>query len=406
MTKTRDAGSSKRPGPFVRVRETARRCAAASRLAAVLFPLAIVAIAGCGMGTNKDVDMAAAPAPVVTIVSVTDDVAAGTPLEFQLRVQPAPRADLTVNVTVDPGGCTLAQSPPSTVTFASGDEEATLKVQTSVVAVGADGCAVTVAIASGEGYRLGEDAETSARATITPAPDTGSPQQPAVTVAAGTSPVTEGTDVSFTLTATPEPVSPLTVNVSWSLEGSFLTGNRPPTLTIPTSGTATLTAETDDDDVDEPDGSVKLTVGTGTGYSVDPPSSAIVTVTDNDEPDVPDEPDEPDEPVVPDGPVVTIAASTASPVTEGADVSFTLTATPEPDSPLTVTIGWFGAEFLPADTPGTVTIPESGTATVTETTIDDLVDERNGRVTVSIEPGTGYTVGTPSLAEVTIQDND
>ena len=154
----------------------------------------------------------------MTIVAVTEFAVAGKPLEFEVRVQPAPTADLTVNVTVDPAGCTLAQSLPSTVTIATGDEEATLTVQTSAVEVGADGCAVTVAIASGEGYRVGEDAETSARATLV--------RTPVVTIAAGSSPVVEGGNVSFTLTATPAPAAPLTVNVGWSQtrRGAFTGG--------------------------------------------------------------------------------------------------------------------------------------------------------------------------------------
>ena len=39
-------------------------------------------------------------------------------------------------------------------------------------------------------------------------------------------------------------------------------------------------------------------------------------------------------------------------------------------------------------------------------TLDDAVDEADGRFTVRLQPGAGYTLGTPSSARVTILDND
>ena len=107
-----------------------------------------------------------------------------------------------------------------------------------------------------------------------------------MSIAAGPTPVTEGTEVSFTLTATPAPTSPVTVNVIWSQSGSFLTASPPETetITIPTTGTATLSADTDDDSTVETNGSVTATVATGSGYTVGTPSSATVTVNDNDVP--------------------------------------------------------------------------------------------------------------------------
>jgi hypothetical protein len=177
---------------------------------------------------------------VVTIVAVSESVAVEAPLEFNVRARPAPTMDLTVGieVTVDPAGCTQVQSAPSTVMIAAGAEQATLTVQTSDAGVDADGCTVSVMIAPGEGYEVGEAAEASASTTIMGIlPDR---QGPVVTIAADNSSVSEGSTVSFTLTATPAPASPLTVPVSWSQQGSFLTVSPPQTVTIPTSGTATL----------------------------------------------------------------------------------------------------------------------------------------------------------------------
>ena len=70
--------------------------------------------------------------------------------------------------------------------------------------MGAQGCLVTATIDAGDGYAVGEGAGAAASATLT--------MQPVVTIAAGTSPVTEGSPVSFTLTAAPAPVADLTVS--------------------------------------------------------------------------------------------------------------------------------------------------------------------------------------------------
>ena len=106
-----------------------------------------------------------------------------------------------------------------------------------------------------------------------------------VTITAGTSPVTEGTDATFTVTASAMPSSALTVNVSVTDSGSFISGSAPTTVTInPGSTSATLTVATDDDSTDEVNGTITAEVTTGSGYAVGTPSRAMVTVTDNDAP--------------------------------------------------------------------------------------------------------------------------
>ena len=111
--------------------------------------------------------------------------------------------------------------------------------------------------------------------------------QPMVTIAAGTSPVTEGTAATFTVSASPMSASDLTVNLSVAeAAGSdfVASGNEGmKTVMIPTSGSATYTVATVSDDTDEPDGSVMVTVENGTGYTVGNTASATVMVNDDDE---------------------------------------------------------------------------------------------------------------------------
>ena len=116
------------------------------------------------------------------------------------------------------------------------------------------------------------------------------PALPTVTIEPldGTVSVGEGQLVPFTLTADPASTSALTVNVRVSAEGSFLTGPRPSQVTIaPGSDNAQFTLRTADDNIDEANGTVTAIVRSGTGYIVGSPSSADVTIRDDDVPPVP-----------------------------------------------------------------------------------------------------------------------
>ena len=317
--------------------------------------------------------------PAVSVAAGPSPVAEGTDVEFTLTATPAPAAPLTVAVSWSERGSFLTGTRPSEVTIPTSGT-ATVSASTADDGVDELDGTVTLTVEGGEGYTVG----TPSRADVTVTDET----VPAVSVAAGPSPVAEGTDVEFTLTATPAPAAPLTVAVSWSERGSFLTGTRPSEVTIPTSGTATVSASTADDGVDELDGTVMLTVEGGEGYTVGTPSRADVTVTDE------------------TVPAVSVAAG-PSPVAEGTDVEFTLTATPAPAAPLTVEVRWSErGSFLTGTRPSEVTIPTSGTATVSASTEDDGVDEADGTVTLTVEGGEGYTVGTPSKAVVTVTDDD
>ena len=99
---------------------------------------------------------------------------------------------------------------------------------------------------------------------------------------------TEGATVSFTLTAVPAPAADLDVDVSVVTSGDFGYGPIPATVTIPTGGAATVTVTTVDDSVDELDGSVTLTVDTGSGYTVSATQgTAAVDVADDDDAPLP-----------------------------------------------------------------------------------------------------------------------
>ncbi len=106
-------------------------------------------------------------------------------------------------------------------------------------------------------------------------------------------------------------------------------------------------------------------------------------------------------------PAITITASDASAAEVSNTGVFTVTASPAPTSALVVNLTRSGTATNNIDynnLPTTVTIPTSGTATLTVTPINDNLNESSETVILAVAPGTGYT-GTGS-ATVTIADND
>ncbi len=214
--------------------------------------------------------------------------------------------------------------------------------------------------------------------------------EPTITISRSQSSITEGQSARFTLTASPAPSSNLTVSVSVTQSGSFISGTAPNSVRI-SSGrtTASFTVRTSNDNVIERSGSITAQVRSGTGYNVGSPSSASVTVNDNDDP------------------TVTISRGT-SPITEGTSATFTLTASAAPLSNLTVSVRVTqSGSFISGTAPTSVRIARGGTTgTLTVRTDDDDTDERHGSITAQVRRGTGYSVGSPMSASVTVEDNE
>ena len=109
--------------------------------------------------------------------------------------------------------------------------------------------------------------------------------QPTLTVAADTSKVTEGTAAEFTVSASAAPSSAITVSYTVTQEGHFVSaanlGSKQVTLAA-NAASVSVSVPTVGDGINEPDGSVKVTIDAGTGYTVGSSESASVSVSDND----------------------------------------------------------------------------------------------------------------------------
>ena len=208
----------------------------------------------------------------------------------------------------------------------------------------------------------------------------------------------EGNPVSFTLTASPAPTEDLTVNVSWNETGSFLTATGPSAVTIPTSRTATLSADTDDDSTDESNGSVTVNVLSGSGYTVGSPSAANVTVTDDDDAVTPGVTH-----------VVSMSSITPDPVIEGNSISVTLAISPpfmsQDDSDRLIALRFTDSSGLGLHSNSGLAEVGSATGTVTYLVVDDEPVTTDRTVVVSlIDFRNNYAIGSPSSMTVSVTD--
>ena len=111
--------------------------------------------------------------------------------------------------------------------------------------------------------------------------------------------------------------------------------------------------------------------------------------------------------LAPVAPAITVTAGAG--VTEGASASFTVTASPVPAAPLdvTLTVGQSG-DFAASGETGsrTVTVAVSGSLSIDIATVNDAVNEPDGSVSVTVDTGAGYTVGSPATQTVSVADDD
>jgi hypothetical protein len=147
------------------------------------------------------------------------------------------------------------------------------------------------------------------------------------------------------------------------------------------------------DTTPEGDETAILTISTNAAYTVGSPSSATITIQDDDKPTL----------------TVTATDNTAteSPLTTG---YFTVSRTGSTSAALTVYYSVGGTATAGSDynsLPGSITIPAgSSTATITVTPINDALVESDETVIVTLNANAGYTIGSPSSATVTIISDD
>ncbi len=245
---------------------------------------------------------------------------------------------------------------------------------------------------------------------------------PQVTIAPkASSAVTEGAAAEFTVTRTGDTTNALTVNlrVDDAPRGSDFVASGDEgakTLEIPTgNASADYSVTTQADNVWELNAPVTVTVEPGAGYDVGSPSSAQRTVNSDDARPSATVEVRYNPPLPPPScnPVRSAEGCSVEPSYEGQDATFWVTRSPDAlAAPLTVGL-------IIDDAPGSdfvdsgdeflkfVTIPAWKTGAVYSVpTQADVTDEPSGPVKAQLTTGSHYVIGSPSVAEYWIYDDD
>ena len=328
--------------------------------------------------------------PAVNITSISPRASEGGTLEFVTELSP----ELTSQVTVDyaltgtathgaGADYTVASPAPGasgTLTFAPG--ETVQRVRLTLNADGIDelgeSVVFTLSNPSGGGATLGSAVSTTGAILDN--------DSPALRIAAISSPVTEGANAAFRVTADIVPKSELNVKYTVDDGSDFVTemneGEQMTTLSFTpsagTTATATFVVSTENDDADDADANVSATLALNDGedYTLGSPVAASVEVQDNDPQDI----------------TLTITPDNAR-RNEGADVVFTITANPAPTENLTVNVlvteaGGRAPGVISGTPPATAVIMASeSTAQLIVLTARDGLDEFSSTVTATLQPG-------------------
>jgi hypothetical protein len=365
--------------------------------------------AASGTITNDDADVSVTVSPG----SVSEDGA--TNLVYTFTRAGATANPLTVNFSVggtanfgaSPNdytetGATTFSSSSGSVTFGPGSSTATVTVDPEADTTVEGDETVILSLTSGAGYNVGSP--SSATGTITN-------DDADVSVAVAPASVTEdgATNLVYTFTRSGFTAGALTVN--FSVGGTATFGVSPDDYTqtgattftttsgsvtfAPGNSTATVTVNPEADTTAEADETVIISLTAGASYNVVNPSSATGTILNDDT-------------------LVSVAVSPSSTTEGGANMVYTFTRTGPTTSSLTVNFSVGGSASFPADysqsgaatfTPPTATVnfgAGSSTATVTVTPLSDCDVEGSETVVFTVQPGTGYGVGSPSSATGTI----
>jgi len=287
---------------------------------------------------------------------------------------------------------------------------------------------VTVSLQPGTGYTVGEQSSAAAKigpyvppasyaapnATEVPAVEalaTGSVEviaasvpalgpcgSPSVSITASPTKVKEGSSSVITVTASPAPTCNLQVFLTPG--GDATPGvdynSFPPTITFgPGQSSANFTLKTRSDVVTESPEHALISIAPSptSSYAIGSPSSATVTITDDDGPKT----------------VVTLTANSGQ-VPEGQPASFTVGLDDPLSSALEVELTFNGNAVEGADynrPGGSIIVPAGQTALpVSVPTLDDGVVEIDKFLTVELGEDNGYRIGEPDGGTVVIVSED
>ncbi|MDE2979491.1 MAG: hypothetical protein OXU63_18525, partial [Acidobacteriota bacterium] len=219
--------------------------------------------------------------------------------------------------------------------------------------------------------------------------------------------VDEGGTATFTVHANRKLATGATVHVDITQQGDFVeasTLGRRSVSMLKSDVSKDLTVRTVADEKDEAHGKVIATIARSRQYRVaDPPgNSAAVTINDDDEPPA-------------QTPVAKFDAASAAVAEAGTSTTIGISLSPAPAEAITLKYTLSGTAALGDDYAiagasggaGTLAVAkDAATASLTVAITDDALGEGDETVILSLADGTGYSVGKPAHATLTIADDE
>jgi multidrug efflux pump subunit AcrA (membrane-fusion protein) len=327
------------------------------------------------------------PTPVVTIQSVDSVIPQGEPATFVVQASATSASALTINLSE--GGTATGSdvvTPPTAVTLPAGATSTTVAVQTRLNNTVESEPTLIMSVSGGSGYTVGSP--SSAQTTIT------NNNVPTLQITGATT-VTAGSSATLTVTANQAPLQ--NIQVVLQLSGSAMEGTdyNPvnPVLQLNAGSTTTsVVISTIAQSSIAPSKFIVASLSPSPqSYSVGNQASAVVTIAGS-------------------GalPVATLTSATTY-LAKGEPYQVAISLNQATTRSVTVALSYSGTARLGTDytePAGTLTIPAGQTAlAVTIPTVTDNTVESDKTLTVTLAPGSGYTVGQPNSASVTI-DSD
>ena len=343
--------------------------------------------------------------PVVSLTTMATGVTEGSSFNVMLSATPKPGGTLRLSVTsisIDvngfAGSVSMGTGPTNALSIGSSGTALTT-VTAANDSVYSNGGTIMVRLTNGVGYTA-HNINNSIDLAVTD-----NESEPVVSLTTTATGVTEGSNFTITLMATPKPsgsvrlsVTTLTIDQT-GFSGSISAGTgMMNALVIASSGMATAIVTATNDAVYSNGGTIKVRLTDGTGYTAHSTNNAIdLTVTDD------------------EGEPVVSLTTAATGVIEGSSFIVTLTANPRPSRSLHLTIttlsidqtGFAGTISAGTGTANSLTIRGSGTATAIVTATNDAIYSNGGMIKVRLADGNGYTAHTTTNAiDLAVVDNE
>jgi len=341
--------------------------------------------------------------PAITVTSSTPSVSEGAVGRFTLHADEAAALDLGVTVRVSQQGDFMraGEAGMREVTVRRGQRSVDFVVHTDDDEEDERDGAISVAIVTGAGYRVGVPASVAVAVQ-----DDDAPRVARITAAPARLALDEGGPaLSYTVSLSTRPLANVTVTASVADPAvarlSTRGGSLGPSVVLsftPSNWSRAQTVQVlAQDDSDAVDASTRIThavQGTGAYAGLTVPPIAVA-VTDDD---------------IAREPRFSLARSSVSPVTEGAAARFVLRADQELTENVDVQlhVSQQGNFLRNGESGGRTVTVQRGTnsAEVVVRTDNDSLDEPDGSVSLTILSGRGYQVASNSSASVVVEDDD